>query len=155
MMSFLRRRALKSVMAAMKESVGKCAGPLQHGVGRPDGADTMISLLPLISRRPSRNVSRRAMLNNIEHTDRDLAAVFSRWYTGTTEHRMHFESSYAKISANSGVDQGCPRSACGSAAAIDPVTRFVLADICRLLGEVASLLLTSVTVPLDQATVSR
>ena len=39
MMSFLRRLALKSVMAAKKESVAKCAGPLQHGVGRPDGAN--------------------------------------------------------------------------------------------------------------------
>ena len=32
MMSFLRRLALKSVMAAKKESVAKCAGPLQYGV---------------------------------------------------------------------------------------------------------------------------
>ena len=35
MMSFLRRLALKI------ESVAKCAGPLQYGVGRPDGANTM------------------------------------------------------------------------------------------------------------------
>ena len=34
MMSFLRRLALKSVMAAKKESVAKCAGPLHYGVGR-------------------------------------------------------------------------------------------------------------------------
>ena len=33
MMSFLRRLALKSVMAAKKESVAKCAGPLQYDVG--------------------------------------------------------------------------------------------------------------------------
>ena len=45
MMSFLRRLALKSVMAAKKESVDKCAGPLQHGVGRPDGASTMIKTI--------------------------------------------------------------------------------------------------------------
>ena len=38
MMSFLRRLALKSVMAAKRESVAKRAGPLQYGVGRPDGA---------------------------------------------------------------------------------------------------------------------
>ena len=31
MMSFLRRLALKSVMAAKKESVAMCAGPLQYG----------------------------------------------------------------------------------------------------------------------------
>ena len=40
MMSFLRRLALKSVMAAKEESVAKCAGPLKYGVGRPDGANT-------------------------------------------------------------------------------------------------------------------
>ena len=32
-MTFLRRLALKSVMAAKKESDAKCAAPLQHGVG--------------------------------------------------------------------------------------------------------------------------
>ena len=36
---------------------------------------------------------------------------------------------YTKISANSGVDQGCPLSTCPFSAAIDPVLRFVLADI--------------------------
>ena len=85
------------------------------------------------------NVSRRAMLNSTEHTDPDLAAVFSRWYTAATEHRMHFDSSYTKISANSGVDQGCPLSTCGFSAANDPVLRFVLADICRLLDDGAKL----------------
>ena len=64
----------------------------------------------------------RGILNSNEHTDPDLAAVFSRWYTGVTEHRMHFKSSYAKISA-----------------AIDLVTRFVLADLCRLLDDGAQL----------------
>ena len=59
------------------------------------------------------------MLHNIEQTDPDLAAVFPRWFTGSTTHRMHLENSYAKISANSGVDQGCHLSACGTAAAID------------------------------------
>ena len=42
------------------------------------------------------NVSRRAMLYSIAQTDADLAAVFSKWYTGTTEHRMHCESAYTK-----------------------------------------------------------
>ena len=45
---------------------------------------------------------------------------------------MHYDSACTKISANSGVDQGCPQSACGFAAAIDRVLRSVLADICRL-----------------------
>ena len=46
---------------------------------------------------------------------------------------MHFENSWAKISANSGVDQGCPLSAGGFAADIDPVTTFALAELRRLL----------------------
>ena len=75
------------------------------------------------------NVSRRAMLHSIEQNDPDLAAVFSKWYTDATEHRMHKESAYTKISANSGADQGCPLSTCGFSTAIDPVLRFVLADI--------------------------
>ena len=79
------------------------------------------------------------MLHNFEQHDLDLAAVFSRWYTGTTTRRMDFESSCAKISANSGVAQGCPLSACGFAAAIDPVTRVVQADLRRLLDDVAKL----------------
>ena len=54
MMSFLRRLALKSVMAAKKESVAKCAGPLQYGVGRPDGANTMIKTIQFAEADPSR-----------------------------------------------------------------------------------------------------
>ena len=49
MMSFLRRLALKSVMAAKKESVAKCAGPLQYGVGRLDGANTMIKTIQYLA----------------------------------------------------------------------------------------------------------
>ena len=143
MMSFLRRLALKSVMAAKKESVAKCAGPLQYGVGRPDGANTMIKTIQYLAEADNsrvlvaldlkaafQNVSRRAMLYSIAQTDADLAAVFSKWYTGTTEHRMHYDSSYTKISANSGVDQGCPMSACGFAAVVDPVLRSVMAQLC-------------------------
>ena len=43
------------------------------------------------------SVSRRAMLFSIEQSDADLAAVFSKWYTGTTEHRMHHDSANTKI----------------------------------------------------------
>ena len=49
MMSFLRRLALKSVMAVKKESVAKCAGPLQYGVRRPDGANTMIKTIQYLA----------------------------------------------------------------------------------------------------------
>ena len=133
MMSFLRRRALKSVMAAKKGSVAKCAGPLQYGVGRSDGANTMIKtiqcladnsrvLVALDLKAAFQNMSRRAMLYSIAQTDADLA--------GTMEHRMHYESAYTKISANSGVDQGCPLSACGFSAVIDPVLRSVMAQLC-------------------------
>ena len=143
MMSFLRRRALKSVMVAKKESVAKCAGPLQYGVRRPDGAKTMIKTIQYLAEADNsrvlvaldlkaafQNVSRRAMLYSVAQTDADLVAVFSKWYTGTTEHMLHYESAYTKISANSGVDQGCPLSACGFSAAVDPVLRSVLAELC-------------------------
>ena len=140
MMSFLRRLALKSVMAAKKESVAKCAGPFQYGVGRPDGANTMIKTIQYLAEADNsrvlvaldlkaafQNVSRRAMLYSITQTDADLAAVFSMWYTGTTEHRMHYDSAYTKITANSGVDQGCLLSTCGFSAAVDPVLRSIMA----------------------------
>ena len=84
MMSFLRRLALKSVMAAKKDPVAKCAGPLQYGVGRPDGANTMIKttqylaeadnsrvLAALVLKAAFQNVSRRAMLYSIEQNDAD------------------------------------------------------------------------------------
>ena len=109
MMSFLRRLALKSVMAAQKESVAKCAGPLQYGVGRPDGANTMIKTIQYLAEADNsrvlvaldlkaafQNVSRREMLYSIAQTDADLAAVFSKWYTATTEHRMHYDSACTK-----------------------------------------------------------
>ena len=120
MMSFIRRLALKSVMAAKKESVAKCGGPLQYGVGRPDGANTMIKTIQYLAEADNsrvlvaldlkaafQNVFRSAMLYSIAQTDADLAAVFSEWYTGTTEHRMHYDSAYTKISAKSSMDQGC------------------------------------------------
>ena len=71
------------------------------------------------------------MLYSVVQSDADLAAVFSKWYTGTTEHRMHYDSAYTKISANSGIDQGCPLSTCGFSAVIDPILRSVLAEMCR------------------------
>ena len=73
-MSFLRRLALKSVMAAKKESVAKCAGPLQYGVGRPDGANTMIKPIQylaeadnsrvLIALDPQSGLSKRVSQSN-------------------------------------------------------------------------------------------
>ena len=93
-------------------------------------ADNSRVLVALDLKAAFQNVSRRAMLYSIAQTDVDLAAVFSKWYTGTTEHRMHYDSAYTKISANSGVDQGCPLSACGFSAVADPVLRSVMAQRC-------------------------
>ena len=89
-------------MAAKKESVAKCAGTLQYGVGRPDGANTMIKTIQYLAEADSsrvlvaldlkaafQNVSRRAMPHSIEHSDPDLADVFSRWCIGTSEERLH------------------------------------------------------------------
>ena len=152
MMSFLRILALKSVMAAKKESVAKCAGPFQYGVGRPDGANTMIKTIQYLAEADNsrvlvaldlkaafQNVSRRAMLHSIAQTDTDLAAVFSRWYTGTTEHRVHYDSAYTKITANSGVDQGCPLSACGFSAVVDPTLHSIMTELCTLYDSGAQL----------------
>ena len=43
---------------------------------------------------------------------------------------MHYDSANTKISANSGVDQGCPLSACGFSTVVDPVLRSVMAQLC-------------------------
>ena len=69
-------------------------------------ADTSQVLVALDLTGAFQNVSRRAMLFSVAQTDADLAAV---------------DSAYTKISANSGVDQGCPLSTCGFSAAVDPV----------------------------------
>ena len=134
-MSFLRRLALKSVMAAKKESVAKCAGPLQHGVGRQDGANTMIktiqylaelttheSLLLLISKQPSKTCLGEPCCTASSKNDADLAAVFSKSYTGATEHRMHYDSANTKNSPTAGWIR-VVLSTCGFSAAIDPVLR--------------------------------
>ena len=72
------------------------------------------------------------MLRSIAQTDEDLAAVFSRWYRGTTEHRMLYESAYTKITANSGVDQGCPLSAFGFSVVVDPTLHSIMTELCNL-----------------------
>ena len=85
-------------------------------------ADNSRVLVALDLKAAFQKVSRRAMLYSIAQTDADLAAVFSKWYTSTTEYRMHYETAYTKISANSGMDHGCPLSACGFSAVVDPVS---------------------------------
>ena len=41
---------------------------------------------------------------------------------------MHYDGSYAHIQASSGIDQGCPLSPCGFAAAVEPISRAILSD---------------------------
>ena len=141
MMSFLRRLALKAVIAAKKPSVMAAAGALQHGVGCQDGANKMIKstrylveadtdqvLVALDLKAAFQNISRRAMLFHLGQHDHELATVYSPWYTGSTTRRMYYDGSYAHIQDNSGIDQGCPLSPCGFAAAIEPISRAILAE---------------------------
>ena len=152
MMSFLRRLALKAVIAAKKASITDAVGPLQHGVGCKDGANKMIKsiqyfaeadqsrvLVALDLKAAFQNVSRRQMLHSLSQYDSDLATVFSRWYTGSTTHRMHYDGSYAHIQASSGIDQGCPLSPCGFAAAVDPISRYILTQTHQTLDTGARL----------------
>ena len=152
MMSFLRRLALKAVIAAKKPSVIEAAGALQHGVGCQDGANKMIKSIQYIAeadqsrvlvaldvKAASKNVSRRAMMFSLGQHDLELATVFSRWYTGSTTHRMHYDGSYVHIQANNGIDQGCPLSPCGFAAAIEPISRAILAETRSKLDDEAKL----------------
>ena len=84
--------------------------------------DSSRVLVALDFKAALQNVSRRSILYSIEQTDADLAAVFSKWYTGTTEHRMHNDSACTKISVNSGGGSGMPSlSACGFSAGVVPV----------------------------------
>ena len=152
MMSFLRRLALKAVIAAKQLSVKEAVGALQHGVGCKDGANKMIKsiqyfaeadetrvLVALDLKAAFQNVSMRAMMFSLGQHDPELATVFSRWCTGSTTHRMHYDGSYAHIQANSGVDQGCPLSPCGFAAAIEPISRAILAETRSKLDDGAKL----------------
>ena len=52
---------------------------------------------------------------------------------------MHYDSAYTKITANSGVDQGCPLSACGFSAVVDPTLRSIMAELCTLYDSGAKL----------------
>ena len=79
------------------------------------------------------------MLRSLGQHDPELATVFSRWYTGSTTHRMHDDGSYAHIQANSGIDQGCPLSPCGFAAAIEPISRAILTETRSKLDDGAKL----------------
>ena len=134
-MSFLRRRRVEVCYGSKERISGKMCWSVSVRCWKTKWvANTMIKTIQYLAEADNsrvlvaldlkaafQNVSRRAMLRSIAQTDSDLAAVFSRWYTGTTEHRMHFESAYTKITANSGVDQGCPLSACGFSAVVESI----------------------------------
>ena len=76
-------------------------------------------------------VSRRHMLHSLGQHDPDLATVFSRWYTGTTTHRMHHDGSHAHIQASTGIDQGCPLSPCGFCCSGCPISRHIFSETQR------------------------
>ena len=86
-MSFLRRLALKSVMAAKKDST-VWSGTTRWGkheiktIQYLAEADPSRVLVALDLKAAFQNVSRRAMLYSIEQNDPDLAAVFPK---GTQE----------------------------------------------------------------------
>ena len=109
MILFLRRLGLNAVIAAKQTSVIDAAGALQHGVGCKDGAHKMIKsiqyfaeadqsrvLVALDLKAAFLDVSRRAMMFSLGQHNPDLATVFSRWYTGPTTHRMHYDGAYAQ-----------------------------------------------------------
>ena len=53
---------------------------------------------------------------------------------------MHHDGSYTHIQASSGIDQGCPLSPCGFAAAVDPISRYILTQTQLTLDNGARLL---------------
>ena len=123
-------------------------GPLQHGVGFKDGAKKMTksiqyfseadppeSLSPLTSRQPSRIQTGDAPQPRPSHGV--LALV----------HGLHL-APHAHIPANSGIDQGCSLSPCGFAAAVEPISRFILSETHRVLDSGQTLGLPGRLVPL-------
>ena len=111
MMSFLRRLALKSVTAAKEESVAKCAGPLQYGVGRPDGANTMIKTIQYLEADTSRVLvaldlkaafQKCASQSHVVQYRADRCGPCSCFLQVVHQHH----SAHTKVGANSGVDQG-------------------------------------------------
>ena len=82
MMSFLRGLAVKSVMAAKKESVAKCAGPLQYGVGRPDGANTMIKTFQYLAAADNSRVLVALDLKAAFHITNQVLNSSPTWTTG-------------------------------------------------------------------------
>ena len=102
-------------------------------------ADQSRVLVALDLKATFHNVSRRSRLHSLGQHDPDLATVFTRWYTGSTTHRMHCDVSYTHIQASSGIDQGCPLSPCGFAAPVAPISRHILSETQRTLDSGAKL----------------
>ena len=129
---FLRRLALKALMAVKRQSVTTAVGTLQYGVGAKDGASRMIKtiqqraeddhdrvLLALDVRAAFQNISRKAIIDALTNADPELAAIFSAWSHGKAEHRARLSTNRTdRITASSGVDQGDPLSSAAFAAGI-------------------------------------
>ena len=68
-----------------------------------------------------------------------MATLFYRWHAGSTTHGMHHDGSYAYTHPSSGIDQGCPLPPCGFAAAVDPISWYILSETHRMLDRGAKL----------------
>ena len=168
MMSFLRRLALKSVMAAKKESVAKCAGPLQYGVGRPDGANTMIKTMQylpeadnsrvLVALDPQSGLPKCVSQRNaVQHCANRCGSCSCLLQVVHQHHGAQDASTILptqKSVPTAELDQGCPLSTCGFSAAVDPVLRSVLTELCTHYDLGAKLFAyLDDCVPVDQTTV--
>ena len=127
-MSFLRILALTSVTAAKKESVAKCAGPLQCGVERPDGANTMIKTIQYLAEADTSRVLCGASLQSSPN------GTLAPPSTGCTSSPPAPRSLPTVVLTK---DVLSPPVA--SLLPLIQFLRFVLADICRQLDDGAKL----------------
>ena len=150
---FLRRLALKALMAVKRQSVTTAVGDLQCGVGAKDGASRMIKtiqqraevdhdrvLVALDIRAAFQNISRKAIIDALNATDPELAAIFSTWSHGKAKHRARLSTGRIDhITASSGVDQGDPLSSAAFAAGIANPLRHALHNIQQSLDAGAAM----------------
>ena len=120
-------RDLHSVVLDDQMEQARCSKTIQYVAE----ADTSIVLVALDLKAAFQNVSRRAMFCSIEQNDADLAAVFSKWYTGTLSTGCTTTLPTPKSVPTAGLIRDVLSRRVGFSAASDPVLRSVLADICR------------------------
>ena len=151
MMSFLRRLALKAIIAAKNTSVTAAAGPPQYGGGCQDGAHKVTnpsntsgkptkteSWSPSTSRLPSRTYpdAPSCTVSGI------LTLTWPRCSPDETQappHTACITTILAPIHDSSGIDLGCPLSPCGFVARADPISRCILSETHRMRASGAKL----------------